>query len=119
MGNIAASGKNLAMFHRDLFAPATDTRQPLLKPETAKAMRNFSYMNAGYGSYGLGLFDEPYYQPLARFPWEGQQLYMFGHPGQDWASGAAMASYNPHFGFAVAGMANAITIHKLRDPRFS
>ena len=48
MGNIAASGKNLAMFHRDLFAPATDTRQPLLKPETAKAMKLSMWFQRGH-----------------------------------------------------------------------
>ena len=44
MGNAVASGKNLAMFMRDLFAPKTAARTPLVKPETAAAMLNFSQL---------------------------------------------------------------------------
>lgn len=80
MGNAAASGKNLAMFFRDVFGPSVNgTRKPLVTPETARAMQEFHRMPSlgpGY-YYGLGLFVDNGFMDLARG--DRNATYMFGH----------------------------------------
>ena len=64
------------MFFRDLFSPSTSERQQLVKPETAKAMRNFSQLTNSWCTdcnYGLGTFNEPQYEDWARR--DKKQLY--------------------------------------------
>jgi hypothetical protein len=108
MGNVAASGHDLAQFFRDVFAPSTAARQQLVKPETAAAMQNFSKLTNPWCPgcyYGLGTFQENQYEGWARG--DPEQAYMIGHTGQDWASGAALAGYIPYFNFAVSMMQNS------------
>ena len=82
MGNAATSGKNLAMFFRDVFGPAVNgTRKPLVTPETARAMQIFHPIpELCQGCmYGLGLLADSFEGMARGDQEERQQTYMIGH----------------------------------------
>ena len=80
MGNAAASGKNLAMFFRDVFGPSVNgTRKPLVTPETARAMQKFYPLPELCPGclYGLGLLADNGLEGMARG--DPDATYMIGH----------------------------------------
>ena len=111
MGNAATSGRDLAQFFRDLFAPPRPSLPPrLLNRSTVAAMQSFVNLTNDWCStcqYGLGLFKEDQYEISARS--KPEQLYMVGHAGTNWASNAELSSYNPHFDFGIALATNSAT----------
>jgi hypothetical protein len=103
MGNVATTGKNMAMFFRDVYS-GLPSRQ-LLNSSTVRRMSVFRPLTndwcqgCTYGLASFGIFDGVFKVNAAPGSLIGPSpsapfsIHGYGHAGQDWGSGAQMCAY--------------------------